>query len=404
MSPVDRAAAGRAARAEARHAVRTEIVDPSAFLACEAAFRALADAAPETNAFLEPAVLDAAQRADPSVPIVVLLAWDAAPEGRLVGAWAFARRGGALGRLHAPAVPLGTLAVPVIRAGWAEAVLAEWFARVAADPRLPKVLELDTVDDAGPVGAALDRMVAARRISRRVVARRRRPMLASDLAPDAYLKQAISGSRRSKLRQLRAKLGRQGDLRHVVHEGEAVAAATAQFLDLEAQGWKGRRGTAMLADPRVDAFVRAALVALAGRGLAAVSALTLDGRPVSMCLLLRSGGTAFTWKIAYDEAFGSCSPGYQLALDDTAALLTDPAVARTDSCASDETGIMAGLWRERADTSDVFLGARPGRSVRFEAAMAALMAARLVPEVRRRLRLRTRLKPLLRALRVRRQG
>jgi len=379
---------------------RTEIVDAAAFLAREAEFHALAEASPEANAFLEPAMLDAAQRADPSVPIIILLAWEDGAEDRMIGAWAFARRTGLFERLHAPAVPFGTLATPVIRAGWSETVLAAWFAHLDAERTMPRLLELTPIDAAGPVGLALDRLVATRRCSRHIVARHRRPMLESALDADTYLKQAVSGSRRSKLRQLRARLGRKGTLRRVVHEGSAVSGATEQFLALEARGWKGRRGSAIAVDPGKVAFVRGMLGALAERGCAAISVLMLDERPVSMCVLLRSGRTAFTWKIAYDEAVGACSPGYQLALDDTAMLLADPAVARTDSCAAGENGIMSELWRERAESVDVFLGVRPGGDARFRAVMTALTVVRLVPELRRRLQLRSRLKPIIRSLRA----
>lgn len=381
-----------------RHA-RTEVVDAATFLERETEFRALADAAPEANAFLEPAVVDAAQRADPSVPIIVLLAWDVGSEDCLVGVWAFARRGGPFGRLRAPAFPLATLATPVIREGWSQSVLAAWFAHLDSDRTLPKLIELNPMDIGGPVGIALERLVATQRCARHFVARHRRPILASDLDPEVYLRQAVSGSRRSKLRQLRAKLGRKGELNRIVHEGAAVPAAAEQFLELEARGWKGRRGSAIGADPVEAAFVLGALAALAARGRAAISALTLDDRPVSMCILLRSGGTAFTWKIAYDETVGSCSPGYQLALADTAMLLSDPAVARTDSCAAAERGIMSELWMERAESADMFLSVRQGGSARFSATMTVLRVGRLVPQLRRQLHLRSRLKPILRALR-----
>lgn len=390
----------RGLASQAAGGARTEIVDAAAFLAREAEFHALAEASPEANAFLEPAMLDAAQRADPSVPIIILLAWEDGAEDCMIGAWAFARRTGLFERLHAPAVPFGTLATPVIRPGWTETVLAAWLAHLDAERAMPKLLELTPVDATGPVGLAIDRLVAARRCSRHIVARHHRPMLESNLDADTYLRQAVSGSRRSKLRQLRAKLGRKGALRRVVHEGGAVPGATEQFLTLEARGWKGRRGSAIVVNPARAAFVRGMLGALSERGCAAISALTLDERPVSMCVLLRSGRTAYTWKIAYDEAVGACSPGYQLALDDTAMLLADPAIARTDSCAAGEIGIMSELWRERAESVDVFLGVPPGGGARFKAVMAALTVIRLVPELRRRLQLRSRLKAIIRTLRV----
>jgi CelD/BcsL family acetyltransferase involved in cellulose biosynthesis len=384
---------------------RVERVDTQQFRALETAFRSLADAAPEANAFLEPALLEAAQRADPSKPIVVLLAWDAAADGRLIGAWAFSREGGLLPRLRAPAVPFASLGSPVILPDWTEDVLAAWFALLRADRTLPKLLDLNPSRDTGPFRVALDRLVARGGCASRVTARHRRAMLASDLDADTYLRGTMSGSRRAKLRQLRAKLGRQGAVQYVVHEGDAVPAAAETFLALEALGWKGRRGSAMQSDAAQADFVRRALDGLAAQGLASISELTLDGRTLSMCVLLRSGGTAFTWKIAYDESCGAYSPGYQLALEDTARLLSDPATLRSDSCAAAEVGMMSEIWGERADTADLYIGVRSGRSPIFTAEMAFLAFVRLIPELRRKLQLRSRLKPLAKRLRaLRRPG
>ena len=50
---------------------------------------------------------------------------------------------------------------------------------------------------------------------------------------------------------------------------------------------------------------------------AELDALTVDGRPVAMGIVLRSRDRAFFWKIAYDEAFAAQSPGVQLALETT---------------------------------------------------------------------------------------
>lgn len=380
--------------------IRVERTDPVGFAAVEPAFRTLADEAPEANVFLEPALLAAAERADPSTPIIVLLAWDAEATSRLVGAWAFSRHGGILPRLRAPAVPFASLGSPVVLTDWTEDALAAWLAFLNVDPDLPKLIDLNPSRDSGPFRIALDRLVAQGRCAERVTARHRRAMLESDLDGESYLRGTLSNSRRAKLRQLRAKLGRQGAVRYVLHEGDAVAAAAEDFLALEALGWKGRRGSAMQSDAVQADFVRHALAALAERGLASISALTLDGRTISMCVLLRSGGTAFTWKIAYDESCGAFSPGYQLALEDTAMLLADPATRRTDSCAAAEVGMMSEIWAERAETADLYLGVRPGRSPRFAAAMAYLTLVRLVPELRRRLQLRSRVKPLMNRLRA----
>ncbi|HEX8168550.1 MAG TPA: GNAT family N-acetyltransferase [Beijerinckiaceae bacterium] len=384
------------------------IVDAAAFAALAGPWRDLVADAAEPNVFMEPAVLLAAQAADPGTPIRVLLAWRPEPSGpepagrQLAGAWAFAVVPGALSRLRAPAAPLASLASPVIRADCVEEVL-ESFLRVLADGPLPKILELKTMPDEGPIRDALDRVVARRRCDRVVEERRRRAVLRSSLDGQAYLELSVSGSRRRKLRQLRSRLARQGEVAYRRDtDPRAVAAAVEEFLRLEALGWKGRRGTAIDCDERLAGFTRAVVAGLAADGLASVTALTLDGRPVSMGMVLRSGRTACTWKIAYDEAAASFSPGYLLALEDTAAFLADEALDEVDSCASAEFGIMAEVWRERKAVADVYLDVRAGPSPRFRAMMLLLAVKEFLPRLRRRLRAREQLRRLYYKIRRRR--
>jgi CelD/BcsL family acetyltransferase involved in cellulose biosynthesis len=380
---------GTVGLAETCAGIETEIVDAAAFARLGEAWRDLVAEAAEPNAFMEPAVLAAAQAADPGTPIKVLLAWRPSPAGKeLAGAWAFAVTGGLLRRLAAPAAPLAALASPVIRADCVEPVLESFFATLAASS-LPKILSLKAMPDEGPIRDALTRVVARRHCDHVAEERRRRAVLRSSLDGPAYLETSISGSRRRKLRQLRSRLGRQGEVSYRrVSEPEAVVAATEDFLALEARGWKGRRGTALASDKRLADFTRAVMAGLARDGLASVSWLALDGRPVSMGVVLRSGRTASTWKIAYDEEAAPFSPGYLLAFEDTAAFLADPEIAEVDSCASAEFGIMAEVWRERRAVADVHLDVRPGPSLRFQTAMLLLGIVDLLPRIRRRLRAR----------------
>ena len=78
----------------------------------------------------------------------------------------------------------------------------------------------------------------------------------------------------------------------------------------------------------------------------------LDGRAIAAIVTLRSGDAAWCWKIAYDEAFARYSPGVQLLLDVTEALLADPRIARADSCATPDHPMIDHIWRERLSLSD----------------------------------------------------
>jgi CelD/BcsL family acetyltransferase involved in cellulose biosynthesis len=184
-------------------------------------------------------------------------------------------------------------------------------------------------------------------------------MLASGLDAKSYFEAALSASSRKKLRQYRRRLGEKGRLetRHLQAPG-AVRAAFEQYLALEAKGWKGRAGTALLSDANDAAVARAMIAALARDGAASIFSLELDDRPVSMQVVLRAGAIAFTWKTTYDEAFGDFSPGMLLLEDYTAALLEDAGVGAVDSCAFDATSYMA-TWMERRRVADVWIGVGP---------------------------------------------
>jgi CelD/BcsL family acetyltransferase involved in cellulose biosynthesis len=93
---------------------------------------------------------------------------------------------------------------------------------------------------------------------------------------------------------------------------DGLEAALGRFFALEAAGWKGRRGTAIRADPRLVSFYGAVARAAAAGGWLALRELTLDGRSVAMHFGLEYGGTYYLPKPAYDEDLAPCSPGQLL--------------------------------------------------------------------------------------------
>jgi hypothetical protein len=83
---------------------------------------------------------------------------------------------------------------------------------------------------------------------------------------------------------------------------------------------------------------------------------------------LQSGATAWCWKIAYDETFARFSPGVQLLLDETQALLDDPNVARADSCATAGHPMIDHVWRERLGFADRLVRLGPQHGLAFSLA------------------------------------
>jgi CelD/BcsL family acetyltransferase involved in cellulose biosynthesis len=352
--------------------IEVEIAAPARLFGLVAEVRDLMARAAEPNVFMEPAFVCAAQRLE---PVHVVLAWNRHPvPGRLIGLWALAA--GRPAKLPLPirvlqpaAEGYSFLSTPVIDAAHGADVLAGMLDAIA-NSRLPKLLSLPFMHEGGAVMAALRRVLDRRAAPLCLLERSRRPMLASDLDGKTYLERALSASSRKKLRQHRRRLGEHGALARTIHDDPpAVAAALEDFLKLEAAGWKGRRGTALLCDQGAAAFARAAITALAAERAAVIDALRLDGRPVSMQIILRSGSAAFTWKTAFDERFHDHSPGMLLFEDYTQSLLAQP-LAFVDSCAIDEAGFMAA-WMERRELVHIWLDARPGGSAAFRLATAA---------------------------------
>jgi CelD/BcsL family acetyltransferase involved in cellulose biosynthesis len=269
--------------------------------------------------------------------------------------------------LRSPAFQHAYLATPVVDAGVAHAVLTAMLDFIADDPVLPKLISLQPIRSDGPTMQALAVAISDRQGGLCTLNESRRPVLASELDGKSYLAQALSSSSRKKLRQHRRRLEERGALESQVStEPVAVCRAFEDFLALEAAGWKGRRGTALLCHQADANFARAMIASLAARGDASIYALCQHGKPVASQVVLRAGAAAFTWKTAYDEALGDFSPGMLLLEDYTAALLGDKSIAQVDSCAFDDGGFMSA-WTEREQIADVLLDARRGGSLTFRA-------------------------------------
>ena len=327
----------------------------------------LARRADVANIFMHPALLAEADVAYPEREIGALAAY---ANGRLAGLWGFAHMRAhqsplPLTVLAAPPAPNSYLSTPVIDRDLLDPVCEAFLTFIANAADLPNIVALDAMGTDTATFAALERVLAARGGAMHVFSRAQRPKLASSLDAKAYFEQAMSASSRKKLRQHRRRLGEKGALASlVVTAPDAVMRAFEDFLALEASGWKGRQATALLSDAADAQFTRAMIATLAAQGDAEIHSLTLDGRPVSMQVLLRAGRTAFTWKTCYDEALHDFSPGTLLFEDYTAHLLADANVDAVDSCSFDDTGYMAS-WQERGEIATLWFDARPRHSMTF---------------------------------------
>jgi hypothetical protein len=91
--------------------------------------------------------------------------------------------------------------------------------------------------------------------------------------------------------------------------------AIEEFLRLEASGWKGRTGTAMLCRPGHDRFFREVCRGFAEEGRLMFLGLQAEAQVPAFSTALLAGRGLFGFKKAYDETFARWSPGTLLDLD-----------------------------------------------------------------------------------------
>lgn len=342
-----------------------------------AAFRArwaaLADASAGDNVFFHPDfVLPATRYLDAGVEVATV----ATVDGRLVAATPFKRT--RLGHI-APAVrlwshdyaPLGLPLIDGTVVGNAMQALMDGLA--PADGRVNLIVP-DLPTD-GAVAAAL--IAAATREGRPVDilgAHERAVFLRGDTK--------LSAKRRKKFSRQRDLLAAAagGEVAfETVNTPSAVRRRFEDFLALEKSGWKGSQRTALASSEATESFSAEAVTGLATHGGVRIDSLVAADRPVAMLVTLTGGKTAFTWKIAYDEALARFSPGAQVMAHVSDAA-DGPLIERVDSCATANHPMVDTLWSSRVEIATFVVGPAGGSLMNRAGVLAAKaeLAARRV--------------------------
>ena len=174
------------------------------------------------------------------------------------------------------------------------------------------------------------------------------------------LAEALGAKKLKELRRQRHRLAGHGAIRFEIARTQAdVAAALETFLALEASGWKGKRGTALLQHEGDAAFIRRATAALTETGQCEIVTLHAGDTAVAAAIVLRHQDRAFYFKLGIDERFAKYSPGVQLTLELTRHLCADPAIASVNSTASPDHPMINPIWRGRLAIGDVLIPLRP---------------------------------------------
>ena len=322
-----------------------EITDP-AFLA---AWERLVGRAAEPNPFFEPWFLVPSLEQWGADNRVTVKAWF--HDGRLAGLMPIVRSAKyyghilthATGWLHANAF----CGVPLVVAGLEEDFWRAMLAHFDRMARRALFLHLPLLPAGGPLDAALERVLAASPRAHYRVAEQQRAFLTGDMGAQAYLEEAMSAKKRKELRRQHNRLAEEGALAFERLEGdEGLAEWTAEFLALEASGWKGEAGSALASAPDTTALFTQALAGAAAAGRLERLALRLDGRAIAMLANFITPPGAYSFKTAFDEDYARFSPGMLLQLENL-ALLERADVAWADSCAVEGHPMIERLWRDK---------------------------------------------------------
>ncbi|UPJ56413.1 GNAT family N-acetyltransferase [Bradyrhizobium sp. 192] len=176
---------------------------------------------------------------------------------------------------------------------------------------------------------------------------------------ETLLREALGTKKLKELRRQRHRLEEHGPVAFdVARRPDEIGPALETFLQLEASGWKGKRGTALAQHAGDATFIRRAVPTLAETAQCEIITLRTGTAPIAAGIVLRHQDRAFFFKLGIDERFAKFSPGVQLTLELTRHLCADPAIASADSTASADHPMINPIWRGRFAIGDVLIPLR----------------------------------------------
>ncbi len=182
-----------------------------------------------------------------------------------------------------------------------------------AGSAVPDILFFKDLPSDSPTVAALERFAGARGLELARENERHSPYVLADGSWEDYFG-SLSKSLRSSLRRSRRRCLEAGGVFERVVDGPRGAELLEEGLVLEAEGWKGRGGSAILASPEETAFYRELTRRLDGSGRVEQYSLRLGGRLVCWDLCVTHAGACHDLKTAYAEDQAHLSPGFAVQM------------------------------------------------------------------------------------------
>jgi CelD/BcsL family acetyltransferase involved in cellulose biosynthesis len=278
--------------------------------------------------------------------------------------------------------PYGTLCTPLLDREMAED--AAGCLMQAARKAGARALILREVSLQGAAMKAFTEVLRREDVRPRVLQSHLRARLDATRDADQLLRDGLGPKKLKELRRQRHRLAEHGAVHfEVARSPQEVMTAIESFLALEASGWKGERGTALLKVVGDAAFIRRATKALAERCQCEIVTMRAGETAVAAGIVLRHQNRAFFFKLGIDERFAKYSPGVQLTLDLTRHLCADPQIASADSTATPDHPMINPVWRGRLAIGDVLIPLRQNDPV-VPLIQAALVMRQFALDIARR--------------------
>jgi CelD/BcsL family acetyltransferase involved in cellulose biosynthesis len=337
------------------------------------AWRELAGRALEPNPFGEPEfVLACAAALRPEHAYLLRVAdgrdWVASVPVRRMRRWRRIPAPGLVAWRHLYSC-LDTPLVDRERGAAAVSALLDW---VAAD-REAAFIVLEQLGGDGPVASLLAIALEDRNVRPAHPLRFERATLRRR-AEDDYIDVGVKHRRewRRQRRRLESALGAQ-----VLTEDRAGhPGAVADFLRLEASGWKGEAGSAFAMVPGHAELFERLCENFERRGRLQLLALEAGERRVAMKCNFLAGDAIFCFKIAFDGSLGKYSVGMQLEIDNVSRFHERTDAAWMDSCADADNAMINRLWPDRRTIEALLVPASPLRGRLVAGGVAAAAAVR----------------------------
>jgi hypothetical protein len=265
------------------------------------------------------------------------------------------------------------LCTPLVREGQEGDALNTLLDHFASAPDAPALLEWNYLSGEGVFSQALIEVINHRQTLTHVDETWIRAFMrcAPGKSGEDYIHKAFSSKRRKEFKRQENRLAETGELHFAtlephVHTGEydeyaALDAFLADFLQLEASGWKGQGGSAFSCNPTHQEFFCTVAKEAYERKRLAMMALQVNGKSIASKCDFFAGDGAFAFKIAYDEEYARFSPGVLVEMEGIRRIHDNPNINWMDSCAVPDHPMINRVWTERRTLQNLVIATGQGR-------------------------------------------